>query len=163
MPATDEKLHHLLKDFGVAMLVTRTRDGQLRSRPMAVADVESDGTLWLLTDRQSGKMEEIAHDGHVNVTMQSSTKFVSLSGKAIPVDDRKKIAELWKETWKVWFPGGKDDPSLVLVKIHGDAGEYWDNGGSAGIKYLIEAGRAYLSGTRPNLAGDPKLHGKVNL
>lgn len=163
MTATDEKLHHLLQDFGVAMLVTRTEQGQLRGRPMAVAQVQPDGALWLLTDRHSGKMEEIAHDTHVNVTMQSSTKFVSLSGTAHVVEDRSKVDELWNEAWKVWFPKGKSDPALVLVKITGESGEYWDNGGTGGIKYLIEAGKAYLTGTRPNVAGDQKIHGKVNL
>jgi general stress protein 26 len=161
--ATDHKLHDLLKDFGVAMLVTRTTEGQLRARPMAVADVQADGTLWLMTDRHSGKMDEIARDSHVNVTMQSSMKFVSLSGTATAVDDRRKVAELWKESWKIWFPRGKDDPNLVLVQIRGDAGEYWDNSGISGIKYLIEAGKAYLNGTRPDVAGDTKIHGKVDL
>jgi hypothetical protein len=50
-----------------------------------------------------------------------------------------------------------------LLRVHGDAGEYWDNTGTGGIKYLIEAGRAYLSGTKPDVAGDPKVHGKVAL
>lgn len=159
----NDKLCDLLQDFGTAMLVTRTEDGQLRSRPMAIAEVHPDGTLWLLTDRNSGKLEEIGADPHVNVSAQSSAKFLSLSGTASPVDDRKKVAELWKESWKVWFPGGKDDPSLVLIRIQGDMGEYWDNSGTSGIKYLIEAGKAYLSGTRPDVANDSKIHAKVTL
>ncbi|MDB5388480.1 MAG: ral stress protein [Planctomycetaceae bacterium] len=160
---SDVKLQELLREFGTAMLVTRTPNGLLRSRPMALADVQPDGTLWLLTDRHSGKLDEIESDHHVNVTAQSSSKFLSLSGTAAPVDDRQKVAELWKESWKVWFPGGKTDPSLVLLRIDGDKGEYWDNSGFGGIKYLIEAGKAYLSGTRPDVSDDPQLHGKVNL
>lgn len=163
MTDTDEKLRTLLKEFSVAMLVTRSEAGELRARPMAVADVQDDGTVWLLTDRHSGKIDEIAFDHHVSVTMQSSMKFVSISGMASTVDDRQKITELWNESWKTWFPGGKDDPSLVLIKVTGDSGEYWDNGGFAGIKYLIEAGIAYFKGTRPNVANDQRIHGKVNL
>ena len=159
----DDKLRELLQDFGVAMLVTRTAEGQLRSRPMALADVQPDGSLWLLTDRNSGKLDEIERDRQVNVTAQSSSKFLSFSGAAAVVDDRRKIGELWNESWKIWFPAGKDDPNLVLIKIQGDIGEYWDNSGISGIKYLIEAGKAYLSGTRPDVANDPKIHGKVEL
>ncbi|MFO0788331.1 MAG: pyridoxamine 5'-phosphate oxidase family protein [Pirellulales bacterium] len=157
----DEKLQELLEDFDSAMLVTRTPDGCLRSRPMAVADVEANGTLWFVTERYSGKIDELARDGHVNVAMQSSMKFVSISGMAVVVDDPRKVAELWNESWKVWFPGGRDDPSLTLIKVAGDTGEYWDNSGTSGIKYLIEAGRAYLAGEKPDVAGDPKVHGKV--
>lgn len=145
------------------MLVTRTAEGQLRARPMALAEVQSDGTLWFLTDRNSAKVDELAKDWHVGVTMQSKTKFVSLSGKASPVDDRERVSRLWKVEWKVWFPGGKDDPNLVLLRVDGEAGEYWDNSGTSGLKYLIEAGKALLTGSRPNVEGDPKVHGKVSL
>jgi general stress protein 26 len=95
--------------------------------------------------------------------MQSKTKFVSLSGTAATVDDREKLSRLWKVEWKVWFPGGKDDPNLVLLRVDGSAGEYWDNSGTSGLKYLIEAGKALLTGTRPDVADDPKVHGKVSL
>ncbi len=161
--APKDELHELLKDFGVAMLVTRTPAGQLRSRPMALAKVDADGTLWFCSQSESGKTDELAHDNHVNVAMQSKTKFVSLSGTATTVRDRQKINELWDETWKVWFPGGKDDPTLTLLKVHGTMGEYWDNSGTSGIKYLLEAGKAYLTGTRPAVENDPKIHGKVQL
>src|SRR4051794_37814861 len=99
--ATKEtKLRELLEDFDTAMLVTRTVDGHLRARPMVLADIQADGTLWFLTERRSGKLEEIARDSQVNVAMQSSSKFVSLSGPASPVEDRTKVDQLWNEAWK---------------------------------------------------------------
>ena len=162
-PAPSTRLQELLKDFQVGMVVTRAEDGELRARPMMLAETPSDETLWFMTDRNSTKMDEIAHDNRVNVAMQSSNKFISLSGTAKAVDDRQKIAALWKEPFKVWFPGGKDDPSLILLQVQGQTCEYWDNSGMSGIKYLIEAGKAYLSGTRPNLSNDTKIHGKVHL
>ena len=159
----DKKLKELLEEFGVAMLATRTGEGQLRARPMALAEVQPDGTLWFMTDRHSGKIDELKRDGHVVVTMQSRTQFVSLSGTAVPVDDRARVARLWKLEWQIWFPGGKDDPNLVLLRVDGHAGEYWDNSGANGIKYLFEAGKALLTGTRPNVDSDPKVHSKVNV
>ena len=162
-PAPDDKLRELLEDFDTAMLVTRTATNKLRSRPMALADIQPGGCLWFVTERHSGKLEEIARNHDVNVAMQCKNKFVSISGTAMPVDDRRKVAELWNEAWKVWFPGGKDDPDLMLLKVQGETGEYWDNTGTSGIKYLIEAGKAYLSGTKPDVAGDPQVHGKVEM
>lgn len=79
------------------------------------------------------------------------------------VDDRAKLSRLWKAEWKVWFPGGKDDPNIVLLRVDGTVGEYWDNGGTSGLKYPIEAGKALVTGSRPDVGDDPKVHTKVSL
>ena len=89
--APREKLQDLLQSFDVAMLVTRTLDGGLRSRPMALADVEPNGVLWFFTQASSGKIDDISQDIHVNVTMQSQLKFVSISGTVRQVEDRAKV------------------------------------------------------------------------
>jgi len=161
MATTPEvKLRELLESFGVGMLVTHTQDDKLRSRPMALATVDGDGRLYFVTDKHSVKVDEMQADNTVAVTMQDKGKFVSLSGHASMVDDRAKLAELWKTDWKVWFPKGKDDPNLMLVAIDGVAGEYWDYSGTSGLKYLIEAGKSLLTGERPDMEHDPKRHGK---
>jgi general stress protein 26 len=159
----DNKFHDILEDFDTAMLVTRNHQGELRARPMVVADVDADATIWFLTQHESGKIGEILADEHVAVTMQSSTRYVSLTGLAEPVDDPGKIDKLWNESWKTWFPGGKDDPTLCLLRVRGDRGEYWDNSGGSGIEYLYEATKAYITGTRPDVDDDPDIHAKVNM
>ena len=157
------KMRELLEEFGIAMLITRTQDGQLRGRPMAVAEVQPDGTLWFLTDRHSGKVYELEQDSHVAVTMQSRARFASLSGTISPVEDGDKVSQLWKLEWNVWFPGGKNDPSLLLLRFEGKEGEYWDNSGISGVRYLIEMGKGLLTRSRPDVDSDPKLHAKVKL
>lgn len=145
---THEKLIDLIHDFDNAMLITKTDDGSLTARPMAVADATENGEVWFVTDRNSGKIADLMLDRDVAVTMQSSRKFVTVSGECRVVDDHAKVESLWKEVWRVWFPEGKSDPSIVLLKIEPTRGEYWDNSGVAGMKYLIKAGKAYLQGER---------------
>ncbi|WP_182865443.1 pyridoxamine 5'-phosphate oxidase family protein [Rhodopirellula sp. JC639] len=145
---TEKKLLDLIHGFDNAMLVTKTPSGALDARPMAVAQATDDGRLWFVTDRNSGKIADLMSDQDVAVTMQNARKFVAISGTCRVVDDRAKIEEVWKEIWKVWFPGGQSDPSIVLLKVDPQRGEYWDNSGVAGIKYLIKAGKAYLQGER---------------
>ena len=159
--AIADRLKDLLKDFNTAMLVTHAPDGTLHARPMAVAQVEPDGDLWFVTDRASGKMDDIGADAHVNVSMQGAGKFVSVSGNAAAVEDRAKVDEIWNEHMRVWFPGGKDDPNLVLLRVDAREGEYWDNSGANAIKYMFKAGRAYLRGERPT--DDRTEHGKARL
>ena len=158
---SEKHFHDILNDFDHAMLVTRAPDRSLRARPMAIADVESDGDIWFVTSSASGKVDEILGDPTVAVTLQSGSRFLSLSGTASLSNDREKIAELWKEPWKVWFPQGRQSPELVLLKVSASEGEYWDNSGLNGLKYAFEAGKAYLKGERADV--DEQMNQKVKL
>lgn len=158
---TEKKLIDLIQSFDNAMLVTRSDDGSLHARPMVVAEATDDGNLWFVTDRSSGKIADLMLDQDVAVTMQSSSVFATLSGECRVVDDRAKLKDLWREAWKVWFPEGKDDPSITLLKVVPDQGEYWDNSGATGVRYLIKAGRAYLQGERAST--DAGINASVKL
>lgn len=156
-----EKLMDILKTFRNAMLVTQANDGTLRSRPMALLKVEEDGDLWFISGYSSAKIDEIAAHAQVNVSLQKERAFLSLSGRATISRDRAKIDELWTEECKVYFPQGKDDPNIALIKVSPSEGEYWDNEGLNGLKFLLESVKAYLTGTTPNV--DQDQHGAVQM
>ena len=153
-------LAEMLKGFTNAMVVTRRDDGRLRSRPMAIAEAQPDGVLYFATAIDSPKVEELAADGRVNVSLQSAARYVSITGRARVVKDRALIDRLWSEAWRVWFPGGKDDPRLCLLAIEPEEAEYWDQSGAQGLKSLFRAAKAYVTGTTPP-EFDPQQHAKV--
>ncbi len=155
------KLIDFISDFKNAMLVTHVPSGPLHARPMAIAKVEDDGTVWFVTDRHSGKVADLKADDEVAVTMQGGKKFVALTATCEPVDDQLMIDKLFNESWKVWFPGGKTDESLLLLKVMPSEGEFWDNSGLQGAKYMFKAGKAYLAGERPEV--DESLNASVSL
>ena len=156
-----KKLTDLIEDFNTAMLVTHHPQHGVDARPMAIAQVDHDGAMWFISDRHSGKMEDIAADSNAAVTLQGGNKFVSLSGKLRTIDDRAKVGELWQESWKVWFPEGVDDPAIILLKLTPERGEYWDNSGFQGAKYLLKAGKAYLQGSKPTTSKDE--HARISM
>jgi general stress protein 26 len=153
----------LLRTFNYAMLVTHSRHGDLHARPMALAEVEDNGDLWLVTDIHSEKVEELAEDARVSVSMQAGDRYVALSGKAEVVRDTDRVRALWNEKWRGWFPKGVEDPNLVLIRVKPMHGEYWDNEGLAKAKFLYHAARAYLTGHRAAESDDADLRGKVEL
>lgn len=155
--------HDLLSKFETAMLVTHTGEGDLRARPMAIAQVEEGCRVWFFTGVESGKVHEIESDTHVSVVCQRDRDvYLSLSGVAVLNRDRAKVEELWKETLKTWFPKGKSDPNLALVVVEPATGEYWDQEGFRKIEYLFQAAKAYATGTVPAVKeGDQ--HAKVQL
>lgn len=159
---TKKVLVDALKSFGTVMVGTTLADGTMHARPMAVADVDDQGVLWFATERESPKAQEVKLDAHGLVTAQSARVFVSLSGTFSFVHDRARIEALWKPDWKVWFPNGKDDPNIALMRFSPAIGEYWDNSGAKGFRYLFEAARALVAGERARPNGKDS-HAKVNL
>lgn len=165
-PSPREQEEHfisLLKKFHTVMLVTNTGEHGFHARPMALAEVEDDGRIWFLTSEQTAKVHEIELDSHVHLIAQDGdSAFLSLTGRASLIGDREKIAHLWSEPYRVWWPKGKDDPSIELIAVRPERGEFWDSTGANRFKYLWEATKAYATGTTPN-ADDGDQHAKVRL
>jgi general stress protein 26 len=156
-----EHLYELLKDFDTAMLVTHPSGSAMHARPMAVAELRGEGGAYFVTSIGSPKIAEIEANPAVTLTFQSSKEFASVSGRVSVVRDRTLIERLWKEAWKVWFPQGKTDPAISLLKFEAEQGEYWDNSGLHGLKYAFEAAKAYVTGEKP--ATDRGQNAKVAL
>lgn len=142
------KVRDLLDAFDTAMVVS-VGDRELRGRPLAIVEREDDATVWFVTGRDSEKVAEIEADPSVAVIMQAGTKQLALAGRAAIVDEREKIDALWKESWRVWFPDGPEDPNIVLVRVKPTSAEYWDQRGLKGVRYLIEAAKAFVTKTTP--------------
>jgi general stress protein 26 len=156
------RLMELLSHFETAMLVTRAGE-QMRARPLSIAESGEDGAVYFSTAIDSPKVAELEADPHVNVVMQDGRRFVSLSGTARVVRDRALIERLWKPSWKVWFPKGKDDPSLCLLRVDPTEAGYWDMSGSRGVRYVFEMAKAYVTGSRPPSDNDERHTARLKL
>lgn len=154
-------LHRMIRGFTDAMLTTRHPPGLVRARPMRIAKHESDGALWFLADRRTAKLDDIEADSRVAVTMQSTDRFVSISGLADVLSDRRRIEQLWSPAWQLRFPKGKSDPDLVAIRVTPTEAEYWDNSGlMKKTKLFIKAAQAALS--RSAMSEDPTQHAQVS-
>jgi len=161
-PASEatSRFREVLSKFDNAMLVTR-RSAECHGRPMAIAHVEPDSTMWFVTSIDAPKLVEIGTDPHVLVCLQGGSRFATVNGKVSVVRDPRKIDEMWRESFRVWFDG-KDDPKLVLLRLTPVAGEYWDQSGIRGLKYAFRAAKAILSDERPSVE-EPEMHASVKL
>ena len=146
---TREHLFELTKHFKIAMLVTHEQDGGFHSRPMAVAEIKPDADAYFSTSLESPKIAEIEADPRVLITFQGRDEFASIEGTATVLRDRALVDRLWAEDWRLWFPDGKDDPTLCILKVSAQRGEYWDTTGVEGIKFLFEGVKAIVQGRQP--------------
>lgn len=161
--ATDQdvsKLWSMIKDIQFAMMTTADDAGNLHARPMATlnhAGFDS-GTLWFFTRIDSGKVQEVRHDWHLNLAYVDPKDqiYVSIAGRGAIVRDQATIRHLWRDILTTWFPQGVDDPDIALLKVTVESAEYWDSPSSAMVHaygYL----KAKITGESPH----PGDHGRV--
>jgi general stress protein 26 len=139
-----EKVSDLIKGIHIAMLTTVATDGTMSSRPMAVQDKPFDGSLWFLTRSSSEKIDEIRQDQHVTLTFAEpkDSKYITLKGRASVSQDRTKIKDLWNPMYKAWFPKGKDDPDIAVLRVDVTEGDFWEASSNklvVGAKYIAAA------------------------
>jgi general stress protein 26 len=140
------------------MLTSLTEDGVLHSRPMRLQDKEFDGDLWFMTKADSGKVHEIETNPQVCVSFARPDKqdYISVSGTAELVRDRAKIEEFWSPIYISFFPDGKDDPDLALIKVSAEQAEYWDSPTSP-VVYAAGFLKATLTGKQLNVGEHEKV------
>ena len=142
-----------VKDIRYALLTTQEQDGDFHSRPMYTHGIDADGTIWFFTYNDSRKVREIEANNHVGISYaeNDSETYVTLAGTAAVTRDQAKIDDLWVEGLKAWFPKGKDDPNLTLLRIQPHQGEYWDKPGGK-INSLFQMAKGALTG-EPDKSG----------
>ena len=151
-----ERLQKIVTDVRVAMITTKGTDGEMHSRPMYLQEMQQNGTLWFATSDDSPLAAQIRDDARVIATFAdpSDRRFAVIRGRASLHRDPARIAELWNAGMQAWFPDGPSDPSITLVRMHGEHGDYWDAPGRpAGV---VEFLGALLTGTRPD--GGERVH-----
>ncbi|ARJ06281.1 general stress protein [Cnuibacter physcomitrellae] len=151
-----ETIAAIVKAARVAFVTSRTADGDLHSRPLAVQDDTFTGDLWFFTQDPSEKTDEVRADPSVNVAIESGKGFLSIAGTASISRDATKIDELWSTGAEAWFPEGRDDPSVALLKVHAESAEFWAVDSPAPIR-LLKYARAAVSGGQPDVGRNDQV------
>ncbi|UAY53329.1 pyridoxamine 5'-phosphate oxidase family protein [Ferruginibacter albus] len=123
-----EKMKELVKEINICMFCSVGEEQFLDARPMATLKVDDDGDLWFFSSAESTKNTELNKDEHVQLiySKPSSSRFLTIYGKAFVSKDKNKIEELWTDLARAWFKNGKDDPALSVIRVTPAKVHYWD-------------------------------------
>jgi general stress protein 26 len=154
-----DKLKSLVEDIRFCMYTTFA-NGKIESRPMTTLDVDAEGNVWFFTSRHTEIANETGSGEEVTLIYShpGDNTYLNISGYATIVHDEAKKEELWSPLSKAWFPEGKDDPNLVVLKVTTDEAAYWDSPSSKMVVFLSMV-KAAVTG-EPSDTGE---HGKLNL
>jgi general stress protein 26 len=154
-----EKAQQLLGTFKSGVLVSRGVHNGLHARPMMLAEVTDVRRVSFVTALDSAKVHEIRAHADVAVTFQDGALFMALAGVAEIVSERAELEKVWRKENNLWFDG-PTDPNAVLIHVHVHSLEYWDERGINGVKFLLHAAKAAMTGQEPKTT--PREHGKVH-
>ncbi len=155
-----DELYELIDDMKVCLMTTARPDGHLVTRPMEVRERASGADLWFVTNVESEKLDELAHNPHVNLGFYNdkSREWVSVSGTAKLTQDRELVRELYTPDLKAWFPeesetrdGGPDDPRIALVLVEAHTVIFSKQNRPRPV-VLFEIARAMVTGSAPKVS-----------
>lgn len=99
------------------------------------------GPIWFFTARDNALVQKLAPGNRAIATFAAKNHdlFATLHGSLSIETDRTMIDRLWNRFIAAWYPGGKDDPNLVLLRLDAEKAEVWLDASSivAGIKMLL--------------------------
>ena len=152
------KLKELAEKIKVCMLCTNLTTAPFSTRPMGISEVDSDGKLWFLSAAASKKNQEIKQDEKVQLIFSdsSNTHFLNVFGEADIFDDEKSIEKAWTPLAKAWFPEGKEDMHVTVIKVHPLDAYYWDTKDGKMIS-LLKIATSALTGTKMDGGVEGKL------
>ena len=145
---TQADIRTMIEDARTCMFSTFDEDSaRIKSRPMSIAEVDAANQIWFFTNEASHKIQEIRNSWQVALGFANGAagEWISVNGHARLVKDKGKIQQLWKPTYKAWFPNGLDTPTLALLCVEMETAEYWESKGGP-IVTAFEMIKAAITG-----------------
>jgi general stress protein 26 len=131
---TLKDLSKKMADIDFAMLITKTKLGQISARPMSNnGEVDFDGDSYYFTWDDSRMTSDIERDPLVGLTFTGNKGlfgkpplFVSVEGEAVLIRDKAAFEAHWTDELDHWFKDGIDTPGVTMIKVKAARVHYWD-------------------------------------
>ena len=160
LPQSSDDMRRLaqhLEGQRTSMLSFSDDHGQITARPMTPLEMDAQGEIWMLASRRAMAPIFVAALRQANLTFSDAERsvFISIAGVARLSDDAQRKAALWSVVARPWFPGGADDPDLVLLALTPQLADIWDGPESDVMRLL--ALTASLVAARPIGLGEHQI------
>ena len=100
-------------------LVTIGGDGQPQARIVDPFVPEADLTVWIATNAESRKVDEIRRDPRVTLLYfnAANSEYVTVVGTAVVSTDPKQKAAHWKTDWATFYKDQNRGDDYVLIRL----------------------------------------------
>ncbi len=141
----ETRLWKAIKDDRTVMLgLAGIEEGH--AQPMTAQilhEVDERGPIWFFTSTETDLSRSLTHSqrGVVHFSSKGHDLFASLHGELTLDNNRQIIDQLWNSFVAAWYPGGKDDPKLQLIRFDPERAQVWlnENNLLAAVKLMLGA------------------------
>ncbi len=149
----EEEFWKHLKSSNTGMLGIDTPGNH--AQPMTAYREEETGTIWFFTRDDTDLARDIASgatQGMFSYGSKDQEVWACFHGTMSLQRDQAVIDKHWNPIVAAWYPDGKDDAHLTLIRFDGDDGRVWvSKKGPVGFFY--EIAKANLTKTLPDAGG----------
>jgi len=107
----------VIQNSGKCAFITLDKNGHPQVRTMDAFEPEENFTVWLATNPNSRKVDQIKSDPHVTLYYSDKNEngYVSIYGMAELINDQTEKDNRWKEEWKNFYPDRQKNYLLIKV------------------------------------------------
>lgn len=128
-------------DMTLMLGLSGVRDDHCQPMTAQLDDAQPNGPIWFFTSKDVELVKALGqgHRAFAAFSSKGHDLFASLQGDLVLDNDKATIDRLWNKFVAAWFPGGKEDPKLQLIRFDPEHAQIWLNENSvfAGIKILL--------------------------
>ena len=148
--AVEKRLWKELDDtrFGMLGLVGSHQHFQ----PMTAFCEPETSQVWFFTKDDTDLAKAVSGGAEAMLILQAKDQDFQacIGGVLSTARDTARIDKYWNPMVAAWFPDGKDDPSLTLLRLDAKDAELWISKGGA-IRFAWEVAKANATGKEPDV------------
>lgn len=126
-------------------------DSRSHFKPMTAFLERETRQIWVFSSKDDDLVRETADGRHAMFTFHAEKKGVwaCLGGELSETIDRERLEKYWNPFVAAWYPEGKDDPNLTMLRfdLH-DAAVWVEHKGP--VNFVWETAKANLTKTVPD-------------
>ena len=150
----EDRLWKTIDDVRIGMLGPVGGKPQHMQPMSAFAEPET-RTVWFFLKRDNDLLKSTG-PAMFCVVSKDREVYACLGGEISEQHDRARIDKYWGPVTAAWFPEGKDDPELTLLRLTVDDAQVWV-AQKGPIKFAYEIAKANLTHKEPDVGDTAKL------
>lgn len=127
-------------------------------QPMTAFGEKGEGALWFFVRRDNDLIRQAGSGAKAMFTLSSKDRdlWACIGGELSEQHDQSRIDKYWNPVAAAWFPEGKDDPQLTLLRLELQDAEAWLST-KGPVRFAYEVVKANLTRSEPDVGSKTHL------